>query len=206
MGEDRHPHHGSQSARRLSAAALALFALACALAASAASTPSLATHHPASLPPRSVAGTLIDDELHALVAQMTLTEKIGMVNGTNDPACPAPLPSPPPPGCFGQVWNNPGVARLGIPRLRLTDGPAGIRLSHFETAMPAPVGLAATFSRSSAREYGAVIGREGRASNQDVLLAPGQRQEAQALGAGTEGYRQQGREPELHQLAVHAVR
>ncbi len=172
MGEDRHPYRGSQSARRLSAAALALFALACALAASAASTPSLATHHPASLPPRSVAGTLIDDELHALVAQMTLTEKIGMVNGTNDPACPAPLPSPPPPGCFGQVWNNPGVARLGIPRLRLTDGPAGIRLSHFETAMPAPVGLAATFSRSSAREYGAVMGREGRASNQDVLLAP----------------------------------
>jgi beta-glucosidase len=161
----------SQPAGRLFAAVFALLTLACALAASAASTPNLAKHHQAS-PPRSVAGTLTAEELGALVAQMTFSEKIGMVNGTNDPACPAPLPSPPPPGCFGQVWNNPGVARLGIPRLRLTDGPAGIRLSHFETAMPAPVGLAATFSRFSAREYGAVMGREGRASNQDVLLAP----------------------------------
>ena len=38
--------------------------------------------------------------------------------------------------------------------------------------MPAPVGLTATFDRSAANDYGVVIGREGRATNQDVLYAP----------------------------------
>ncbi len=99
---------------------------------------------------------------------MSLAEKIGMVNGTSDPNC-TPVAQL---TCFGQVWNSPGVARLGIPRLRITDGPAGIRLSHFETAMPAPVGLAATFDRTAAALYGSTVGQDGRASNQDVWLAP----------------------------------
>ena len=116
----------------------------------------------------AVTGTLTNDELHALVGQMTVAEKIGMVNGTTDPNC-TPTPQP---NCFGQVWNSPGVARLGIPRLRITDGPAGIRLSHFETAMPAPVGLAATFDRAAAALFGSTVGKDGRASNQDVWLAP----------------------------------
>jgi beta-glucosidase len=114
------------------------------------------------------AGTLTDDEVRALVSRMTDAEKIAMVNGTTDPDCtPVRLPT-----CFGQVWNSPGVPRLGIPRLRITDGPAGIRLSHFETAMPAPVGLAATFDRGAAARFGSTVGKDGRASNQDVWLAP----------------------------------
>src|SRR6185503_1713005 len=113
-------------------------------------------------------GTLTVDELRTLVSQMTLDEKISMVNGTSDPNC-TPVRQP---NCFGQVWNSPGVARLGVPRLRITDGPAGIRLSHFETAMPAPVGLAATFDPASAALFGSTVGKDGRASNQDVWLAP----------------------------------
>ncbi len=57
-------------------------------------------------------------------------------------------------------------------RSRQTDGPAGVRLSHQETGLPAPVGLTATFDRDAANAYGVVIGREGRATNQDVLYAP----------------------------------
>ncbi len=122
-------------------------------------------------------GTLADNELHDLVNQMTLAEKVGMVNGTNDPAgvtCGpgATLDRPTSATCYGQVWNSPGVRRLGIPRLRITDGPAGIRLSFFETAMPAPVGLAATFDRDAATLFGSTVGKDGRASNQDVWLAP----------------------------------
>ena len=47
-----------------------------------------------------------------------------------------------------------------------------MRLSHQETGLPAPVGLTATFDRTAANDYGVVIGREGRATNQDVLYAP----------------------------------
>ncbi len=118
------------------------------------------------------AGTLTDDELHALVDQMTLAEKSTMVRGTTDNTCANVYISPTVQGCQGQAGYIPGVARLGIPPLRLTDGPAGIRLGHVETALPAPVGLAATFDRAVAYDFGAVMGREGRATNQDVLLAP----------------------------------
>ena len=140
----------------------------------AAATPSPAV--PASSAP--IAGTLTASDLANLVDQMTLAEEIGMVNGTSDQAgvtCgpgATNLDRSASATCYGQVWGSPGVRRLGIPRLRITDGPAGIRLSFFETAMPAPVGLAATFDPASAALFGSTVGKDGRASNQDVWLAP----------------------------------
>lgn len=117
-------------------------------------------------------GSVTDAEIWALISQMTLAEETGMVHGVPDTTCDSAYVSPSAQGCQGQAGYIAGVAHLGIPPLRLTDGPAGIRLSHVETALPAPVGLAAAFDRSAAYEFGAVMGREGRATNQDVLLAP----------------------------------
>jgi beta-glucosidase len=96
-----------------------------------------------------------------LLAQMTLDEKISMLHGTQEPA-----------GGIGQAGYLPGVPRLGIPPLRLTDGPAGVRTQQPATALPAPVSLASTFDVALARRYGQTMGREARARNQDVLLAP----------------------------------
>jgi beta-glucosidase len=96
----------------------------------------------------------------ALLAAMTLDEKLTFVHGDRDPQS------------LGQAGYVPGVARLGIPPLRLTDGPAGVRVTHPSTAMPAPVALASTFDETLARRYGQVIGRDGRALGQDVLLSP----------------------------------
>src|SRR5690349_1639536 len=120
-------------------------------------------------------GSLTDAEMHSLVGQMTLAEEGGMVHGEGDPpnspgataSCSASAV-----GCVGEAGWIPGVARLGIPPLRMTDGPAGVRLRHVETALPAPVGLAATFDTAAARQYGATVGRAGRATNQDVWLGP----------------------------------
>ncbi|MFJ8111466.1 beta-glucosidase [Streptomyces sp. NPDC096132] len=95
-----------------------------------------------------------------LLARLTLDEKTSLLHGATDPA---PL---------GQAGYVPGVPRLGIPPLRLADGPAGVRLTAHATALPAPVLLAATFDPGLARRYGQVIGREGRALGQDVLLSP----------------------------------
>jgi len=118
-------------------------------------------------------GTLTDAELWQLIDQMTLAEKSSMVRGASDTTCVTANISPTVQGCQGQAGTMPGVARLGIPPLRLTDGPAGIRLSgNYETALPAPVGLAASFDRQNSYEFGKVMGLEGRATNQDVLLAP----------------------------------
>jgi beta-glucosidase len=120
-------------------------------------------------------GTLTAADLRALTSQMTLSEEVGMVHGEGDPpnsaaanaSCAASAV-----GCVGEAGWIPGVARLGIPPLRMTDGPAGIRLRHVETAMPAPVGLAATFDTGTAYSYGRTVGLAGRATNQDVWLGP----------------------------------
>jgi beta-glucosidase len=120
-------------------------------------------------------GTLTVPDLHALVSQMTLNEEVRMVHGEGDPpgsaaanaSCAASAV-----GCVGEAGWIPGVARLGIPPVRMTDGPAGVRLRHVETAMPAPVGLAATFDPAAANSYGRTVGLAGRATDQDVWLGP----------------------------------
>lgn len=98
--------------------------------------------------------------VEALLARLTLDEKISLLHGATDPR---PL---------GQAGYVPGVERLGIPPLRLADGPAGVRVTRHATALPAPVLLASAFDPGLARRYGRVIGREGRALGQDVLLSP----------------------------------
>ncbi|WP_414497696.1 beta-glucosidase family protein [Streptomyces sp. CRN 30] len=95
-----------------------------------------------------------------LLARLTLAEKVSLLHGAPDPA---PL---------GQAGHVPGVPRLGVPALRLADGPAGVRVTAHATALPAPVLLASAFAPDLARRYGQVIGREGRALGQDVLLSP----------------------------------
>jgi beta-glucosidase len=112
------------------------------------------------------------EEVDRLIAAMTLDEKLGMVKGW--PGAGAP---PPEDGRRVNVGFIPGVARLGIPSLTFTDGPAGVRMvsppPELETtAMPAPVALAATFGSALAHDYGTVLGREARARDQDVIFAP----------------------------------
>lgn len=99
-------------------------------------------------------------DIAALLKQMTIEEKIALVHGTRDPQG------------LGQAGYWPGLPRLGIPPLRLADGPAGVNADRPATGMPAPVGLAATFSTDAARLYGVVLGRDARALEQDILLAP----------------------------------
>ena len=103
------------------------------------------------------------ERLSQLVAEMTLGEKLSFVQGRwDDPQRQAV-------GASGYI---PGVERLGIPPLRMSDGPAGTRAVPSSTAMPAPVALASSFDDRLAREYGRVLGRDGRARGMDVVLAP----------------------------------
>ncbi|GGN52448.1 hypothetical protein GCM10011579_009530 [Streptomyces albiflavescens] len=105
---------------------------------------------------RSGAGPRVE----GLIGKLTLDEKISLLHGATDP------------DSLGQAGYVPGVPRLGIPPLRLADGPAGVRVTQHATALPAPVLLASAFDPGLARRYGQVIGREGRALGQDVLLSP----------------------------------
>ena len=121
-------------------------------------------------------GTLTATELHALVAQMTLGEEGGMVHGEGDPPnsaaananCAASAV-----GCVGEAGWIPGVARLGIPPLRMTDGPAGVRLRPRGDG-DARSGRPGRDVRHRPRRgsYGRRVGAAGRATDQDVWLGP----------------------------------
>jgi beta-glucosidase len=76
------------------------------------------------------------------------------------------------------------VPRLGIPELWMDDGPMGVReevgvgfrnlnrTDDFATAMPATLGLAATFNTNLANAFGAVIGQEAKQRGKDIMLGP----------------------------------
>src|SRR6266581_7050354 len=93
-----------------------------------------------------------DERAALLLAQLTLEEKVGMVHGkSNDAYSIAP------------------IARLGIPALTMADGPAGINEGK-ATALPAPIGLAATWDLAAAQQYGELLGREAEATGHNVFL------------------------------------
>jgi beta-glucosidase len=104
-----------------------------------------------------------DERANLLLAQMTLEEKIEMVHGE--------LPAP-----YG-FYNAP-IPRLGIPALTMADGPAGIRVARRDvnegkaTALPAPIGLAATWDLKAAKQYGDLLGHEAWATGHNVVLGP----------------------------------
>src|ERR1700716_4359482 len=86
----------------------------------------------------------------ALIDRMTLDEKLSFVHGAPDPEGS---------GAAGYI---PGVPRLGIPEVRLADGPVGIRVKQQATAMPAPIVLGSSFDDRLARGGGMGGGRGGR--------------------------------------------
>ena len=89
--------------------------------------------------------------------------------------------------CYAQSkFSTPGVPRLGIPEVRYSDGPHGVRAeinwndwgyagwnSDSITAYPALTCLAATWNRDLAFHYGYNIGQEARYRRKTVLLGPG---------------------------------
>jgi beta-glucosidase len=107
-----------------------------------------------------VAGS--DARVEALLARMSLDEKIQMLHGVPEPA----------ESNQGEAGYLPGIARLGIPPLRFADGPPGVLTRYRATGLTASMGLAATFSRADARATGGVIAGDARALGVGVVLEP----------------------------------
>jgi beta-glucosidase len=111
--------------------------------------------------------TQIKKRAEELLQKLTLDEKIGMIHGA-------------------ELFQTAGVARLGIPPLKMSDGPMGVRqefepdrwnpIGHsddYVTYLPCNSALAATWNRKLAYEMGSVLGEEARGRGKDVILAPG---------------------------------
>ena len=120
--------------------------------------------------------SLTPDERASLVLkEMTLDEKIGLLHGTGmaglSPLSPLIVQSN---GGAGYV---PGIPRLGIPPIQMSDAAYGVRMSgengRYSTALPSDVAGAASWDLEAAYEYGALIGRELRAQGYNMSLGGG---------------------------------
>ncbi len=109
----------------------------------------------------------IEERVEDALSRMTLEEKVAL--------------------CHAQgKFSSPGVPRLGIPELWMSDGPHGVRAeinwndwgyagwtNDSITAFPALTALAATWNPEMAALYGKSVGEEARYRKKDVLLGPG---------------------------------
>ena len=72
------------------------------------------------------------------------------------------------------MWHT--KAAGGIPVIRVSDGPAGVRGTDWRgpasASFPCGTALAATFDPDLVREVGEALGREARSKSAQVLLAP----------------------------------
>ena len=98
------------------------------------------------------------DRANALLARMTLAEKIAMMH--QGASCD-----------YGACVD--GNTRLGIPQLRLQDGPAGVADGAAGvTQLPAPVAVAASWDTALTGQYGQVIGSEEWGKGANTVLGP----------------------------------
>jgi beta-glucosidase len=95
-----------------------------------------------------------DQRVQKLLGQMTLEEKLDYIGGVNAMSI-RPIP------------------RLGLPEIRMSDGPLGVRQDKPSPRYPAGIALAATWNRDLAQWEGVSIARDCRARGIHILLAPG---------------------------------
>ncbi len=100
----------------------------------------------------------MDDKIETLLKQMTLEEKVSLTAGTS-------------------MWYTAGVERLGIPAIKVTDGPNGARGGSFfggptSACFPVGVALAATWNPALVERVGMALAEEAKTKGAHVLLAP----------------------------------
>ena len=96
----------------------------------------------------------VESRVEAILGKMTVDEKIEILGGIND------------------FYTRP-IPRLGIPSLRMSDGPMGVHDYGLTTAYPAPIALAASWDVDLTHRFGVSMGRDARARGVHFILAPG---------------------------------
>jgi beta-glucosidase len=95
----------------------------------------------------------LEERVADLLPRLTLEEKVAMLGGDET------------------GFNGCGVARLGIPPIRMSDGPVGVRTGE-STAFPVSVNLAASWDLDLARQFGIALGEETKAKGKNCILGP----------------------------------
>ena len=119
-----------------------------------------------------------DDRARATEAEMTDDERFSLLVGVMGSRTPGARDPRIPPDVPQSAAYVPGVPRLGVPALLMSDASLGVtnpgyREGDTATALPSSLALGASFNPDLARRSGAVVGREARARGFNVLLAGG---------------------------------
>ncbi|RRJ67857.1 glycosyl hydrolase [Paenibacillus oralis] len=108
----------------------------------------------------------MEQSIERILTQLTLEEKASLCSGQD-------------------FWRLKEIDRLGIPSIRMADGPHGLRKeadnadylaagqSLPATCFPSAAGLACTWNRTLIRQMGEALGKECQAEGVSVLLGPG---------------------------------
>lgn len=101
----------------------------------------------------------MEDKIEELLSQMTIEEKVAMLAGS-------------------AMWYTTPVPRLGIPAIKVTDGPNGARGSGSfaggltSACFPVSIALAATWNTGLVQRVGQALGEEAKTKGAHILLAP----------------------------------
>ncbi len=98
------------------------------------------------------------ERIEALLEQMTLEEKVSLCGGVD-------------------AWHTQPIERLGIPAIKMTDGPNGARGGDFKgkitsACFPVGIALASTWNTELVERVGAALGEETKTKGAHILLAP----------------------------------
>jgi beta-glucosidase len=102
----------------------------------------------------------VERDIKSLIAQMTLEEKASLCSGLDN-------------------WHTKPIERLGIPSIRMSDGPHGLRKevpnqrnSVPSTCFPTAVTTASSWDRELIKQLGQALAKECQAEEVDIILGP----------------------------------
>ena len=90
------------------------------------------------------------DRAAEVVKQMTLEEKVAYITGYEN-------------------WYIREIPRLGLPLVRMADGPQGVRNNTKSTLYPSGVAAAATWDKDLINQMGIALGKDARARGVHIL-------------------------------------
>ncbi|MGC2139533.1 MAG: glycoside hydrolase family 3 N-terminal domain-containing protein, partial [Candidatus Sulfotelmatobacter sp.] len=95
----------------------------------------------------------LEARVDSMLKQLSLEEKIDLLGGVDD-------------------FYIRAIPRIGLPRLKMADGPVGVR-NYGPSTVFGGIGLAATWDPALAQRIGTVIGEDARARGVHFMLGPG---------------------------------
>ena len=102
--------------------------------------------------------TGVHSDESGLVSRLSLEQKVRLLTGADS-------------------WVLHGESAVGLRPMVLSDGPAGVRGTRYDsadpsTSLPSPIGLGATWDERLVQELTQALGREARSKGIDVILGP----------------------------------